>query len=317
MYKQLFSLKLESTDRLVLNLEIALILSGLIGVVLNAVTFRYNGDKYLSANWLWLVPLLIFGLWFSVKQVRQFPGLAYLLKSYSLYFLTFFAFLVMLDGVQFTPFPPIDSFLSSADHVFHIEETSLLNWVYAHYFLLLTLKITYKSLVVQWLLMPLILFCTDQKKQFPIYLIISLLACLIGAGVYYFFPSIGPASIYSNEHFTREQLETVLNFKEIHHYLMVTTFDGGMIAFPSFHVLWSVITIYILRHSNRILFTLILALNGIAILSTLLLGWNYTIDIICGVAVACTAIYFGKRLLRNLQLGEEAGLPGSSDQVAE
>ncbi len=298
--KGFFTLRnLELTDRLVLNLEMALIFSGSIGIILNAVTFRYNGDKFLSENWFWLVPLLIFGVFFSSKYVRQFPGPAYFLKSYSLNFLAFFAFLVMIDGVQFTPFPTIDSVLSLTDHALHIEETTLMNWVYAHSFLLLTLKITYKSLVLQWLLIPLILFITGQKERFPIYLIISLLAYLFGAGVYYFFPSLGPASIYSNKHFSREQLELVLNFKEIHQYLMVTPFEGGMIAFPSFHVLWSVIIIYILKNSHRLLFSLILALNGLAILATLFLGWDYAGDIICGVAVGFVAIYLGKRLLKN------------------
>lgn len=287
----------DDADHLVLNLQATLVLSGFVCVLLNVLTFQYSGDHYLSFNWLWLAPLFFGIAFFSPSWFKMAPDTVFLLKSYSLYFLALFAFLVMLNGVQYTPFPTVDNFLGAADHALRIQETQLMDWTYAHPLLLHFLQFTYNAIIVQWLLMPLLLLILRKKDQFHFYLATSLLAYLMGAAIYYFFPSIGPASIFSDSHFSQAQLDTVTNFKEIHQYLMVTTFDGGMIAFPSFHVLWSVITIYTLRHTQKAVFLPLLLLNCAAIVATLFLGWNYAVDIFCGILVACVAIYLAKRLM--------------------
>src|SRR5258708_4197381 len=118
-------------DHLVLNLEIALIFSGLVCILLNAVTFKYSGDHYLSFNWLCTVQLLVDGF-FSGYLFKLLPNAVFLIRSYSLYFLAFFAFLVMLNGVQYTPFPTIDSVVAVADRALHIKETRLMDWAYVH-----------------------------------------------------------------------------------------------------------------------------------------------------------------------------------------
>jgi hypothetical protein len=293
----LYRKHLNHVDHVVLHLEITLILCGFMCILLNAATFRYSGNHLVSFNWLWAAPLLLGVTFFTSFQLKKFPGLAFLCKSYSLYFLAFFAFLVMLDGVQLTPFPTVDTYLSAADRALAINETVLINWSYAHPVLLSILKFAYHSVVAQWLVTPLLLFILRKQEQFYVYLVTSLLAYLSGAAIYYFFPTVGPAGIFSNSHFSREQIDTVLNFREIHQYLMVSTMDGGMIAFPSFHVLWSVITIYTLREAPRVLFVTLLLLNLTAIVATLLLGWNYAVDITCGILVSIFAIWLGKRLM--------------------
>lgn len=285
-------------DYLVLNLEVTLVLAGLVCIVLNALTFRYTGEAYLSFNWFWLAPMLFAVIFFSSACSKIPPSVGLLLKNYSLYFLSFFAFLVMLDGVQYTPFPTVDTFLGAVDHALCIKETALMDWTYGHPILLNVMATAYHSVVAQWLLMPLLLFVLREQRQFHFYLVTSLLAYLIGAGIYYFFPTVGPAGIFNDPHFTHAQMDIVLSFKQVHQYLMVTTFDGGMIAFPSFHVLWAVISIYILRNTSKALFIPILCLNLSAIAATLCLGWNYAADITCGILVAIAAIYLTKRLLR-------------------
>lgn len=292
--------KLERTELLILNMEAALILSGLVFMLLNAVTFQYKGDHYLSLQWLWLAPLSLALIYFVPRWLKMSPGMAFLLKSYCFYLLSFCAFLFVLNGVQFTPFPTIDNYLGAADQVLHIRETGIMDWTYAHPFLLKILQFSYHSVMLQWLLMPLIMFLLKEKKRFYFYLTASLLAYLLGSFIYYFFPSIGPASIFSDAHFTRIQLDTVLNYKEIHQYLMVTTFDGGMIAFPSFHVLWSVITVYTLISARKLLFIPALIINLIATVATLCLGWNYAVDILCGIGVGVMAIYLAHRLINKL-----------------
>ncbi len=291
---------LEREDILTLNMEAALVFSGLLFMLLNAVTFQYKGDHYLSLKWMWLAPLALAIIYFVPSWLKIKSDVSFLLKSYCFYFLSFCAFLFLLNGVQYTPFPTIDAYLGTADQVLHIKETRLMDWTYAHPVLLKVLQFSYHSVMLQWLLMPLIMFLLKEKKRFYFYLIASLVAYLLGAFIYYFFPSIGPASIFSDPHFNRIQLDTVLNYKEIHQYLMVTTFDGGMIAFPSFHVLWSVITVYTLATTRKLIFIPALIFNLIATVATLFLGWNYAVDILCGMGVAFLAIYLANRLISKL-----------------
>ena len=268
-YRQHF----HSGDQLVFNLEAGLIGLGVLLILLNIITFQFKGNHYLSVNWMWLCPLLLVSFFCSKKYLNNFPNLALMVKNYSLYFLAFFSFLVLLDGVQYTPFPPIDHFLSFMDQSMRVKETQLIDWTYAHPLLVSTLHLAYHSVVLQWLFMPFILFCINKQQWFNFYLIATLLGFLLGALVYYFFPSVGPAAIFSDVHFNQAQIDRVVNFKEIHHYLMVKTMGGGeMIIFPSFHVLWAVINLYFLRKAPAFLSVPLILINVAAIIGTLFVG---------------------------------------------
>ncbi len=298
--EQFYPEYLDREDRLVLNLEMVLIFSGLIYLLLNALTFQYSGNHYLSSTWLWITPaLLVFTLFSAYVKNRKISPLIFLLRAYSLYFIAFFAFLVMLNGVQYTPFPAIDSYLAKANRLFYIDEPALMNWTYTHPWLLKLFQIAYDSSYLQLMVMPLALFLLKKKEFFYHYLIVVLLAYMIGAMVYYFFPTVGPAGAFSDPNFTREQLQSVLIFRGIHQYLLVNTFEGGIINFPYFHILCSIIATYTLRTAPLWFFLPVLLWSFIAIMATLCLGWNYAIDLICGGFIAWLAIYGGKKLLFN------------------
>ncbi len=290
---------LRREDHLALGFVMALVVAGLAYMLLNAITFQYNGNQYLSLSWLCIAPLLVFIWVASIRLAEKAPNTAFLLKSYSLYFLAFFAFLVMLDGIQYTPFPPVDHYLIAADHALFVNETRIIDWTYAHPHLLKILNIAYHSVLLQLILIPLVLFIFGEKSLFHTYLLISLVGYIIGALIYYFFPSVGPAGILSDRHFSPIQLLRVLEYKEIHQYLSITTFPGGIIALPSFHVMWSTIMIYSLRKIPMWLFSPLLLLNIAAIAGTLFLGWDYAVDVIGGILLAWLAIVIGERLVLN------------------
>ncbi len=294
-----YSSKLHHEDRLVLNLVLILLACGLIAIGLNVATFQYQGSLYLSNEWFGLVPIFLVMVFFSLRLFEKNTKIAFLCKSYGLYFLAIFAFLVMISGIQYTPFPPMDNYLATTDQLLHIKETAILDWTFTHPLVLKTLQAAYHLEILQLIVIPLLLFLLGKKIRIYFYLTTSLIAYIIGAIIYYIFPTVGPAGVFSDPYFNPAQIDIVLKFKEIHQYLLLTTFDGAMITFPSFHVLWAVIAIYTLRKTPGWFFIPVLLLNLSAIIANLFLGWNYAVDILGGICLALFAIYLAKRLLRN------------------
>ena len=286
-------------DNLILNLEFTVAVFGCVFILLNAITFQYRGEHYLSYHWLWLVPLFFATALFSNHWFKITPNLAFILKSYCLYFLGLFAFLVMTDGMQYTPFPPIDNLMNAADQALQIKETAMLQWVHVHPVLLTMLRVTYHSLWLQWLLAPILLFFLLGKRQVYLFLVISLLAFSIEAGIYYFFPTIGPASLYSSPLFNSEEINAMMNFKQVHQYLLLGDFDAPFVSCPAFHVLLAVIAIFVYRKVPIAIFAPILLFNLAAMIGTLVLGWSYAINIVGSIIIALIAIYCGKRLLHS------------------
>jgi PAP2 superfamily protein len=286
-------------DNLILNLELILALFGYVFILLNAVTFQYRGVHFLSYHWTWVAPALFGTALFSNSWFKMNPNLSFILKSYCFYILGLFAFASIIEGIQYTPFPTVDHLMSAADQALQIQETVILSWVNVHPILLTVLRVTYHSIVLQWLLAPALLFFLLGKRQVYLFLVISLLAYAIGAGIYYFFPSVGPASIYNDPLFSQWQLDAVTNFKQVHQYLFITNFDEPIEFCHSFHTLFAVVAIFIYRKAPIAIFAPILLLNVTAIVATLCLGWSYGIDIATSILVACIAIYCGKRLLHS------------------
>lgn len=286
-------------DNLILNLELTVAVFGCVFILLNALTFQYRGEHYLSYHWAWLAPLLFATALFSNDWLKITPNLAFILKSYCLYLLGLFVFLIMIDGMQYTPFPTIDNFMSTVDQTLRIKETAMLQWVHVHPLLMNVLRITYHTLWIQWLLAPALLFFLLGKKQVYLFLVISLLAFSIEAGIYYFFPTIGPASIYNNILFSEQELNTMVDFKQIHQYLLVGNFDNPFGSCPAFHVLLAVIAIFVYRKAPLAIFIPTLLFNLTAIISTLLLGWSYAINVTVSIVIGLLAIYCGRRLLHS------------------
>jgi membrane-associated phospholipid phosphatase len=92
-----------------------------------------------------------------------------------------------------------------------------------------------------------------------------------------------------------------MKFYQVHHFQAVTTMLGGMIAFPSFHVAWSVLLAYAALPWKKA-FPFVAFWNALVIVSTVLLGWHYLVDVPAGLALAIVALAAGelthRRLLR-------------------
>lgn len=290
---------LSREDRWLSFLLLVSALLTLVLVLVNAATFRYTGISYFPRE---STPLICLGLQFAYFDKiydHVSPRTGFIIRSAAFYGLANIALALFVSGLQFTPFPPIDEALQRWDHALHFDTAAAITWTAARPLLRRFLDLCYMSTDVQVALAPLAAGFAFDKRTMRVYLYAFIYAFLAGGLFYYFFPSSGPASVYQCPGFAPVQLLTSAKFYWVHHRLPVTTMWGGMIAFPSFHVMWAVITTYAARPYRK-LFWGIAVLNVLVIASTLLLGWHYLVDVPSGLLLGGLSLYAGDLTHKNL-----------------
>ncbi|NDH69417.1 MAG: phosphatase PAP2 family protein [Gammaproteobacteria bacterium] len=191
-------------------------------------------------------------------------------------------------AIQYTPFPTIDKQIVAFEAFGHIHLETLINWTHNHPTLNHYLWLTYNSLPYQMCYFPLFVIFMKRSNILHEYFFLMLFCTLIGFTFYYFFPTAAPASVINSPYFIDEQRATELKFFQIHHYIPTTTNDGGMIALPSFHVIWAWLCLYITRFSP-LLFILVLPITSLLLASCVLLGWHYLTDVLGAIVVLLLA----------------------------
>ncbi len=255
----------------------------LLAIFFNTHVTMYIGNSYLlqsSLNCLMLVLLICFGarLLFGPQH-----GLTHFATEFFYYLTVLQLAYLLCQAAQFTPFAPIDSYLLWFDDWSYLHLTDLMYCAHANTVIYNMLGLLYDSIAYQLIFFPLLLMCFKRFKLFlHEYYFLLLSTLLLGMIFYYFFPTTAPASNLQSPFFTEQQYATGLKFEQIHHHQIPTTSDGGMIAFPSFHVIWAYLCVNLIRCFPKLCITL-LPLNLVLALSCVLLGWHYPIDLLGSV----------------------------------
>lgn len=275
------------------------LLTGLMLMMINGLTYDYHGVDYFNHTYqnasiptiLYLAAVIYFKDHLS-QRIRL------ILMTFGLYFLALDAGLLLAQGIQITPFPTIDYALLAFDRWLGVDQVSWLSAVHQIPWLRSLFVWGYNSLVPELMVLPMLVAILGHERRIVIFLIAMLLSYLIGTLIFYFFPTTAPASILDSPYFTFEQHDTYIKFYEMHHHLRLTTTNGGLIAFPSFHVIWGILMIYLAR-ARWWLFIPALIWNIILISSTVFLGWHYVADVFGGFAVAAVTILVGQWVWRH------------------
>ena len=285
-------------DRIIYLLILLELIAGVSYLLVNALTTHYRGFSYVPSVWLEVSPIIGAVTLLAMYAKDHCPRLAFFMRSFGTFFFIALACAVLVMGVQFTPFPRIDTILLRCDQLVGVSTIGLMRWTTHHTFIHEKLSSAYEFLgAVELLGMPLLLALFGCKKQVNHFFITLLLSFLIGTTIYYFFPTAAPASVLHSQYFLKDQHETYLKFYQIHHHQVVTTDgDGGLIAFPSFHVIWAILLSYVLWDKKWI-FIPVALVNFVAILSTVLLGWHYLVDVVGGCLIASVSILMTRALL--------------------
>lgn len=261
----------------------------------NAAALRFTGICYFPRE---LAPLLCLALQFAYFFG---PRLGWRPRDCAYYGLIMVASAALVSGAQFAPFPPIDATLARWDARLGYDTVAVLGRIARHPLLRGALEGLYDSTDLLLVLAPLPALIWDDREVLRVYMYAVLYSFLAGCAFYYFFPSSGPASVYLSPDFLNVQRATGMKFFQVHARQAVTTILGGMIAFPSFHVAWSVLLTYAAKPDRR-LFILAAVWNALVIASTVLLGWHYLVDVPAGLALAGLALAAARVTQNKLRL---------------
>lgn len=263
----------------------------------NQLISHYPGNQYTPDVSL-LAQSVLIGL--IATGVRVFWGGRNYFSDILYDFLrTLFLFYILAWGatqIQYTPFHPIDEYLKYFDLFFQIDVGKCVTWLQEHIFLKKYLQYIYGAMAWVIVLATLLAILSRQTPLLIQYYCLMLFSTLVGYSIYYFFPTLAPASVFSNANFELYQQATGLKFKQIHAHLSPTTAEGGLIAFPSFHVIWTWFSVYLTR-SFPIVFIVLLAYQICLIFACILLGWHYFSDILASIILIVFTHWF-ERLIR-------------------
>ena len=297
-----FILQLKINKRVSLNAKQSVKSPSLLGVVclllicstaallVNGCITHFPGNNYFPRHTLTNALLLIL-IYIGCKlQYGEKAAMTRALYEMNQYYFSMALVVLATTAVQFTPFSPIDSFLVQFNKPNQWYKT-LIIWTHAHTQLHQVLTWVYASLSYEMIIIPLSLIVFKQTNLLREYYFLLLTSAWLGFSVYYFFPTTAPASLWPDVPFSSEQYATGLKFYQIHHYIKPTTLAGGMVAFPSFHIIWAWLCVYVTRQWPK-LFKALCVYNLVLVASCILLGWHYCIDILGSIACLIICHYW-------------------------
>lgn len=248
--------------------------------LLNQFWLGFPGLFYFQPTLVTLVVLIILvriGLKIQFESIEH-TALWKMLHASNSYILIIALIIFSTGAIQYTPFKVIDNEIVTVEHYLHLHLESIISWTNSHSLVHLIAGITYDSLEGQIIFLPILVIIARQYDVAYEFCFLVLTTWLIGASIYFFFPTAGPASVIDSPYFELSQRATGLKFWQLHHYIQPTSADGGLIAMPSFHVIWAWLLVYLLR-PWRFAFSLLLVINSTMMASCVLLGWHYFLDV--------------------------------------
>jgi hypothetical protein len=136
---------------------------------------------------------------------------------------------------------------------------------------------------------------TGQKEAAERFLLANCVAFLLSLPLFTLFPAIGPWAGY---HFTanQEQQFCEASIRALHGINTGKNVASGfgVVSFPSFHVIWAVLSASALQ-PFRWLRLAAIVLAALIVLSTVTTGWHYAVDCLGGILIAAISLNLARR----------------------
>ncbi|HAT1595104.1 TPA: phosphatase PAP2 family protein [Legionella pneumophila] len=262
----------------------------LIALIINYTIYQFPGNNYFPPNTPVIACIILLNY---IGMILVFGKNNRVTRS-GLELINFFVVMSIIalatNAIQLTPFSPIDKQIIKLEAQWGINMVSILEWINKYQYFKYLLAIIYDTLPYQMSILPLCVIVSGRFYILKDYYFLLLSTTLLGFTFYYFFPTTAPASEIQNSLFAPEQVATGLKFYQIHHYIQPTTIEGGLIALPSFHTIWAILCVYLIK-DWFIPCLLLSIINVLLILSCVLLGWHYPVDILAAIILVGLSYY--------------------------
>ncbi|CAM2872682.1 phosphatase PAP2 family protein [Legionella worsleiensis] len=271
---------------------LAFLIAGLsvCALLVNSFFFKFPGNNFFPEG----TPLLALILGINYVGLITYFGKNSPISDRGKELIYFYLIMCLIalatNAVQLTPFPPIDKYIVALESRLNINLVSMMEWTNQYQWLKYILNLIYENIHYQLSIIPLVIIVSGKFQLMREYYFLLLVTAIVGFTFYYFFPTTAPASVLSSSLFSPEQIATGYKFNQIHHHIIPTTNEGGLIAFPSFHTVWAIFCVYLLK-DWAIPCCVLAIINTLLIVSCVLLGWHYLLDIIGGLILAGSGFY--------------------------
>jgi hypothetical protein len=191
-------------------------------------------------------------------------------------------------------FPLRDAWFAKLDGAFGVRVSIIAAWVSSHSLLH---AISDRSYDVLYVLLPAAMFLPPilgKREASESFIIANLSAFLISFPVFTLLPAIGPwaGSGFTGNDGQKAVEAAILALHSGSH----TAAAVGVVCFPSFHVIWAVLSAYSLR---SIFWLRIPAavLATLVVISTVTTGWHYVVDVVAGFLVCGVSLLVARALV--------------------
>jgi len=198
----------------------------------------------------------------------------------------------------------IDTYLIEFDALLGFQWNHYVEVFEGHETLAWFLRIIYKASIYQLLFVIVVLAARQNHQALHMFLITGLIASLTTVLIWYFIPSVGPASIHNIDPDLEKKLNLIIGSETGESILKAASeladtispdYRRALIAFPSFHVAMVFLSCWFLSEYRPIQITLIL-LNIPMFPAALLHGTHYLVDLPAGAAVFLISCQLAKEV---------------------
>lgn len=276
--------KIEKVDQLsIIGFGLLIALSTLV-IAINAFYWHYTTVNYFAEGMGGIFFFLLFsmlGSYFSKGPTARMTQIFFYIL---LYHCVVCSIMYATMAVQFTPFTPTDTYWVAVDKALGYDLVGILDKLANYPEWRKILSRGYNFIDSELLVLPIALIIMGQIDSIKVYFYLLLSTTIIGYCIYFFWPTMAPASILKSAYFLNEQRNTGIKFSQVHQALTVDSNEGGMISMPSFHIIWALLC----QHSMwrvKWLWWGLLPMNILVVIASLVLGWHYLADFIGSVLV--------------------------------
>lgn len=206
----------------------------------------------------------------------------------------------------------IDPLLMRIDAMLGFSWAGMVTWTSLHPFFGNLLQVVYLSSMPQLIVVILVLGFSRRREELHRFLLTGLICALITIGFWGFFPSSGPAAF---EILPKEVLDRMpmvvgpaygaeLNRLAHEGVSFITPKEVlGLIAFPSFHTVMALLSVYFMARFVLVL-PLFIVINILMIPAILVHGGHHLIDLIGGLLTFVVGMALSGLALRQVQSSE-------------